>query len=105
MISVSGKSVFHSADIEPSQIDMYTGIKINKLNIDIGLINEDFAKLENAALAREFINARFNVAMHLREAAANIWLDSFRDKPNLFINPFSFTEQMEHKVFYIDKGE
>lgn len=101
LITVNGKSVFHSADIDPAQIDKYTGIKINEQNIDVGLINEDFAKVENGALTREYINAKYNVAMHLQEAAANVWLDSFRDQQDLFPNPYIFRRELENKVFYI----
>jgi len=105
LISINGKTVFHSADIDPSQIDKYSGVKLNELNIDIGMINEDFAKVENAGLAKKFINARYNIAMHLPESAAIAWLDSFKDTPDIFSNPFVFTRKMEQKVFYIDSGE
>jgi hypothetical protein len=69
------------------------------------MINEDFAKVENAGLAKKFINARYNIAMHLPESAAIAWLDSFKDTPDIFSNPFVFTRKMEQKVFYIDSGE
>jgi len=103
LISINGKSVFHSSDIDPSQINKYTGVKINELNVDIGLINEDFAKVENAEFTAEFINARYNIAMHLPDQVASVWLDSFKDNPDLFSNPFIFTEKLEKKVFYIDQ--
>ena len=99
LISINGKSVFHTADIDPAQIDKYTGIKISEYNVDIGLINEDFAKIENAHLAREFINAKYNVAMHLPESIAIGWMDSIKDKPDLFSNPYIFLKKMENKVF------
>lgn len=105
MISVNGKSIFHSADADPSQIDKYTGVKPNEMNIDIGLINEDFSKVENAGYTRAFINARYNIAMHLPYAVASVWFDSFKDKPNLFSNPFIYSKKMEKKVFYVDRGE
>ena len=99
LVSLSNKSVFHTADIDPAQIDKYTGIKISEYNVDIGLINEDFAKIENAQLAREFINAKYNVAMHLPESIAIGWMDSIKDKPDLFSNPYIFLKKMENKVF------
>ncbi|MDO9154038.1 MAG: MBL fold metallo-hydrolase [Paludibacter sp.] len=104
LVSVNGKSVFHSADIDPLQIDKFTGIKLNESNIDVGLINEDFAKIENAALTRKFISAKHNVAMHLPDHVANVWLDSFKDKPGLFLNPFIFSKKMDKKSFFITGG-
>lgn len=103
LISVNGKSVFHSADIDPYQIDKYTGVKLNEKDINIGLINEDFSKIENAELAKEFINAKHNIAMHLPDSVAKGWLDSLKEKPNLFLNPFIFTKKLQQKIFYIDK--
>jgi hypothetical protein len=38
--------------------------------------------------------------MHLPDSKAVGWLDSFKDKPDLFPNPFIFTKKMERKVFY-----
>ncbi len=105
LISVNGKSVFHSGDTDPFQIDKYTGIKINELNPDISLINEDFGKIENARFTREFINAKINVAMHFPDSIAIGWLDSLKDKPDLFSNPFIFIKKMEKKVFFTDQGE
>ena len=102
LISINGKSVFHSADADPFQLDKYAGEKINELNIDICLINEDFAKVENAGFAKAFINARYNIAMHLPDSIASVWLDSFKDKPDSFSNPFIFTKKMEKKVYYIE---
>jgi L-ascorbate metabolism protein UlaG (beta-lactamase superfamily) len=105
LVSINGKSIFHTADIDPLQIDKFTGIKLNELNIDIAMINEDFAKIENAGITKDFINAKINIAMHLPDADANVWLDSFQDKPDLFSNPFLFTKKMESKVFYIQTEE
>jgi L-ascorbate metabolism protein UlaG (beta-lactamase superfamily) len=100
LISSKGKSIFHSADIDPFQTDKYTGIRISSSNVDIGLINEDYAKIENAGLAREFINAKYNVAMHLPDSIAIDWLASLKDKLDLFLNPFIFTKKMEKRTFY-----
>jgi len=100
LISGKGKSIFHSADTDPYQINKYTGIKISELNVDIGLINEDFGKIENAGLAREFINAKYNIAMHFPYSVAVGWLDSLKGRPDLFPNPFIFTKKMEKKLFY-----
>jgi len=105
LISVNGKSVFHTADIDPSQICKYAGVKINELNIDIGMINEDDAKIENAGLVKNFINAKYNIAMHLPESAASAWLESLKEKPDLFSNPFIFTRKMDKKVFYVGRRE
>jgi L-ascorbate metabolism protein UlaG (beta-lactamase superfamily) len=99
LISINGKTVFHSADADPFQIDKYTGIRISESNIDIGLLNEDFCKVENAGIAREFINAKHDVAMHLPDAAARLWLDSLKGKPGLFSDPFIFTKTMEKKIY------
>jgi L-ascorbate metabolism protein UlaG (beta-lactamase superfamily) len=99
LISVHGKTVFHSADIDPHQIDRYTGIKLNEMDIDIGFINEDFSRIENASLAKEFINAKHNIAMHLPDPVAKGWSDSVKAKPDLYMNPFLFTEKMEKKTF------
>jgi hypothetical protein len=70
------------------------------LKVDIGLINEDYAKIENASLTREFINAKHNIAMHLPDSVAASWMDSLKEKPYLFPNPFIFAKKMEKKVFY-----
>ncbi|MFH0756140.1 MAG: MBL fold metallo-hydrolase [Bacteroidota bacterium] len=105
LIAVNGISIFHSADIDPAQINRYTGVKINEMNIDIGMINEDFAKIENAGLVKQFINAKYNIAMHLPESAAGGWLESLKDKPEFFSNPFIFIRKMEKKVFYFETGE
>lgn len=102
LVSVYGKSVFHSSDIDPLQIDKYSGIKLNEMSIDIGMLNEDFAKVENAGLAKSFINAHNNIAMHLPEIAASGWLESFKDKPDMFSNPFIFKKKMERRIFYTD---
>jgi L-ascorbate metabolism protein UlaG (beta-lactamase superfamily) len=99
LISCKDKSIFHSADIDPFQIDKYTGIKISELNVDLGLINEDFAKIENAGLAREFINAKHNIAMHLPDSVAVGWMDSLKDKPDLFSDPFIFLKKIEKKIY------
>jgi len=45
-----------------------------------------------------------NIAMHLPESVANAWLNSFKDEPDIYSNPFIFTKKMEKKVFYIDRG-
>lgn len=103
LVSANGKSIFHSADIDPVKIDKYSGVKLNEMNIDVGLLNEDFAKIENAGLAREFINAKYNVAMHLTKDEADVWLVSLKDKPNIFLNPYIFTGTLEKKVFYIER--
>ncbi len=105
LISINGKSVFHSGDADPLQIDKYTGIKISELNPDIGLINEDFGKIENAHFTREFINAKINIAMHFPDSVAVGWLDSLKKKPDLFSNPFIFIKKMEKKVFFTDQRE
>ncbi|MBN2348531.1 MAG: MBL fold metallo-hydrolase [Bacteroidales bacterium] len=102
LISVNGKSVFHSADADPSQVEKYTGIKLNEMDIDIGFINEDFSKIENAGITRDFINAGINISMHLPDSEAGFWLDSLKDQPDLFSHPFIFTKKMEQKVFYIE---
>jgi L-ascorbate metabolism protein UlaG (beta-lactamase superfamily) len=99
LISSKGKSIFHSGDIDPLQSHKYSGIKISELNVDIGLINEDYAKIENAGLTSEFINAKHNIAMHLPDSVAVGWMDSLKDKPDLFRNPFIFTKKMEKKIF------
>jgi L-ascorbate metabolism protein UlaG (beta-lactamase superfamily) len=101
LISINGKSVFHSGDTDPYQIDKYTGLKISEFNVDIGLINEDFGKIENASFTREFINAKYNIAMHFPDSIAIGWSDSLKDKPDLFSNPFIFTKKMEKKVFLL----
>lgn len=105
LVSINNKSFFHSADIDPLQINKYTGIKLNDLNIDIGFINEDFAKIENSGSTKELINAKCNVAMHLPDTAASVWIESFKDNPDLFRNPFIFTKKMDKKVFYKDNLE
>lgn len=101
LVSKNGKTVFHSSDIDPMQINKYTGVKPNQKHIDIGMINEDFAKVENAGLTASFINARINIAMHLPESVANDWLNSFKETPELFSNPYIFKNSMEKKVFYL----
>jgi L-ascorbate metabolism protein UlaG (beta-lactamase superfamily) len=100
LICGKGKSVFHSADIDPFHIHEYSGIKISELNVDIGFLNEDFAKIENAGPVREFINAKHNIAMHLPDYMAAGWMDSLKNKPDLFRDPFIFSRKMEKKVFY-----
>ena len=75
------------------------------MNVEIGLINEDFGKVENARFTREFINAKNNVAMHFPDSIAIGWLDSLKDKPDLFSNPFIFIKKMEKKVFFTDQGK
>jgi L-ascorbate metabolism protein UlaG (beta-lactamase superfamily) len=102
-ISGMDNSIFHSADIDPFQTDKYTGIKISNLNVELGLINEDFAKTENAGLTRVFINAKHNIAMHLPDYVAIGWLESLKDKPDLFSYPFIFLKKMEKKVFFSDQ--
>jgi L-ascorbate metabolism protein UlaG (beta-lactamase superfamily) len=99
LISIKGRSVFHSADADPFQIDKYTGIRISQSSVDIGLLNEDLCKVENAGIAREFISAKHDIAMHLPDPVAALWLDSLKDKPGLFSNPFIFTKKMDKKVF------
>jgi L-ascorbate metabolism protein UlaG (beta-lactamase superfamily) len=99
-ISGKDKSIFHSADIDPFQIDKYTGIKISELRVDLGLINEDFAKIENAGLTRKFINAKLNIAMHLPDYVAVGWMDSLKDRTDIFSDPFIFLKKMENKVFF-----
>lgn len=100
LISGKGKSIFHSADIDPFKTDKYNGIKISDLNVDIGLINEDFGKIENSGLTRDFINAKYNIAMHFPDSVAVGWLASLKGKPDLFPNPFIFTRKMGKKVFH-----
>lgn len=105
LVSVGGRSVFHSADIDPAQIDKYTGVKLNEQDIDVALVNEDFAKIENAGITREFINAKYNIAIHLPEAAEAVWLESLKDKPGLFSNPVIFRKELENKVLYFEREE
>jgi L-ascorbate metabolism protein UlaG (beta-lactamase superfamily) len=102
LISVKGKSVFHTGDTDPHQIYNYTGIKISELNVDIGLLNEDFGKIENAGYAREFVDAKHNIAMHFPDSVAIGWLDSLKNKPDLFPDPYIFIKKMERKVFYTE---
>ncbi|OFY76656.1 MAG: hypothetical protein A2V46_01400, partial [Bacteroidetes bacterium RBG_19FT_COMBO_42_7] len=99
LISVNGKTVFHTGDTDPFQLEKYSGIRLSELKIDIAFLNEDFAKAENAHFAREFISATHNIAMHLPDPAAISWLDSIKDKPDLFSNPYIFLNKMEKKVF------
>jgi hypothetical protein len=87
----------------PQQVDRYSGIKLDDMDIDIAFLNEDFSKIENAELARQFINAKYSVAMHLPDSVAKNWLHSFKDRPDLFINPFIFSEKMEKKIFFTDQ--
>jgi len=103
LISGKDKSIFHTGDTDPFQTDKYTGIKISELNVGIGLINEDYGKIENSGLAREFINAKHSVAMHFPDSIAIGWLDLLKNKPDLFPNPYIFTKKMEKKVFYTDQ--
>jgi len=105
LICCKGKSIFHTGDTDPFQTDKYTGIKISELNVDIGLINEDFGKTENAGLAREFVNAKYNVAMHFPDSVAIGWLASLKGRPDLFPNPFIFTKKMEKKIFCTGQEE
>lgn len=100
LISCKGKSIFYTGDTDPYQTDKYAGIKISELNVNIGLINEDYAKIENAGLAREFVKAKYDVAKHFPDSTTIGWLASLEDKPDLFPNPFIFTKKMEKKVFY-----
>jgi L-ascorbate metabolism protein UlaG (beta-lactamase superfamily) len=100
LISGKNKSIFHSGDTDPFQTGKYTGVNISELKVDIGLINEDYAKIENANLTREFINAKHNIAMHLPDSVAIGWMDLLKDKPDLFSSPFIFTKIMEKKVYY-----
>jgi len=99
LISVNGKAVFHTGDTDPFQLEKYSGIRLSELKIDIAFLNEDFAKAENAHFAGEFISATHNIAMHLPDPAAISWLDSIKDKPYLFSNPYIFLNKMEKKVF------
>ncbi len=105
LVSINGKSVFHSADIDPLQVDKYTGIKPGDAKIDIGFINEDYAKIEHAGRAKEFINAKYNIAMHLTDSQALLWLDAIKDQPGLYPNPYIFTQKMDRKMYYIDPLE
>lgn len=99
LISGKGGTVFHSGDIDPYKTGDYSGIRIYEHNPDIGLLNEDYSKPENAGLAAEFINARNNVAMHLPESQNAVWADTVRKNPHLFRNPFIFTRSLEKKSF------
>jgi L-ascorbate metabolism protein UlaG (beta-lactamase superfamily) len=101
LVTVNGKSFFHSADTDPLQIEKYSGIRVNELNVDIGFLNEDFAKIENAHFAREFINAKYNIVMHLPDPITAGWMDSIKDKPDLFSNPYIFLKKLEKKIFNV----
>jgi L-ascorbate metabolism protein UlaG (beta-lactamase superfamily) len=105
LISVNSKTVFHTGDTDPLQIEKYIGIRISELNIDIGFLNEDLAKAENAYFAREFINAKYNIAMHLPDPIAIDWLNTIKDKPDLLLNPYIFLKKMEKKVFNTSQGK
>jgi hypothetical protein len=43
--------------------------------------------------------------MHFPDSVAIGWLDSLKDKPDLFSDPFIFTKKMEKKVFYTGQGK
>jgi len=92
-------AIFHSGDIDPFKTDGYRGIKINEQGIDIALLNEDFSLPANAGLAEEFMNARINVAMHLPRSETGAWMDTVRNNPRLFRNPYLFTRSLEKKSF------
>lgn len=102
MITINGKSVFHTGDADPFQIDNYTGIRLDEQAIVVGLINDQFGNMNNASITRGFINADYNVTMHLPEWVAKVWLEPLKDKPDLFSNPYVFTSSMEQKVFHIE---
>ena len=102
LIHLNGKTVFHTGDANPHQIDKLTGIKLNEKNINIALINDAFGHMKNAEITKKYINAQYNVTMHLPEAISKIWMEPLKENPDLFSNPFVFTKMLEKKVFIID---
>ncbi len=102
LVSYNGKSVFHTGDADPHQVDKYSGVNINEENILVGLINDGFGNIKNAEITRQFINAQYNVTMHLPEKISKIWLEPLKDQPDLFSNPFVFTEPLQQKTFYTE---
>jgi hypothetical protein len=64
------------------------------------LINNRILCENDSILTREFINAKHNIAMHLPDSVSIGWMDSLKDKPDLFSGPFIFTKKMEKKVYY-----
>ena len=102
LVSYNGKSVFHTGDADPHQVDKYSGVNLNDKNITVGMINDGFGNLQNASITMEFINARNNVTMHLPENIAKICLEPLKDQPDLFSNPFVFTKPLQQKTFYTE---
>ena len=100
LFSIEGIKFFHTADIAPLQIGLYSGIKINEQGVDIAFINEDFSKEKHAPATKTFINAKQHIAMHLEEAEIINWADLVAKKPDLYANPYVFKERMGKKVFY-----
>lgn len=100
LIKIGGLTIFHTGDADPHQVEKYSGISLNEENILVGLINDGFGNLKNAEITRNFINAQYNVTMHLPEQISKIWLEPLKDQPGLFSNPFIFTRLMEQKTFY-----
>ena len=100
LVSYNGKSVFHTGDADPHQVDKYSGVNISEENILVGLINDGFGSIKNAETTRQFIHAQYNVTMHLPEHISKIWLEPLKDQPDLFSNPFVFTESLQEKTFY-----
>jgi len=58
--------------------------------------------MKNAGITRKFLNASYNITMHLPLEIARIWMEPLKDKPGLFSNPYVFTELLEKKVFYVN---
>lgn len=102
LIHINGKTLFHTGDADPHQIDKLTGIKLSEKNIDVGLINDGFGHMKNAEITKKYINAHYNVIMHLPEEISKIWMEPLKENPDLFSNPFVFTKMLENKVFLIE---
>ncbi len=102
LITSNNKSVFHTGDADPNKVYKYTGANLADKNIDVALINDGFGHMKNAEITRRFLNANYNITMHLPMEIARIWMEPLKDKPELFSNPYVFTKLREKKVFYIN---
>lgn len=101
LISSNNKSIFHTGDADPNQVDKYVGIIPSENDIDIAFINGAFGNYKNFQITNSFIAAKKNIAMHFPKDFFKMQHKMITDVPDYFIEPIVFKELMERKVFYI----
>ena len=103
LIEIEDKSIFHTGDADPNQVNKYSGKKPSDKSIDIAFINGAFGNYKNFEITNDFIDADTNVAMHFPKDFFKIEHEMIKDVPDFFREPTVFKELMEKQIFYMTK--